>query len=130
MRTPLLVIIYTLSTYFQVFADLILKTEANQVLSREKRYNRAIGEELRRSDILRECVEEYCSKEEYFEAVENHDAQVRKCQNCHEEYRNCLKGAPGYKIYAKMRGRKKRFAEIPKDDKEFVRWNCFPGINL
>ena len=129
MRTPLLLIIYTLSTYFQVFSDMIFKNEANQVLSREKRYNRAIGEEFRRSNVIRECVEEYCSKEEYFEAMENYDAEVRNCQKCHETYRECLKLAPGYKIYANLRGRKKRFAEIPDHDKEYVKLNCFSSIN-
>ena len=128
MRTPLLLIIYTLSTYFQVFADRIFKKEANQLLSREKRYNRALGEEFRPSNIKRECIEEYCSKEEFFEAMENHVAKVRNCGNCHESYKECLKGAPGYKLYSNLR-RKKRFAKIPNGDKEFVRWNCF-SINL
>ena len=105
--------------------NIITKKEAFEVfLSREKRYNRGVGEELvRPSNLERECVEEYCSKEEYLEAMENDYPDVRSCDKCHESYKNCLpESYSKYKRYSKKR--RKRFANISKNDAIFAASTC------
>ena len=115
---PILLIISQIESYKH---QKTTKKIAFEVLSRKTRYNRKLGEEVRRSDLERECVEEFCVKEEYFEAVENSVLTIRNCKHCYETYKRCLPDS--YNIYQKFR--RKRFAMIPESDKVFVNQNCF-----
>lgn len=51
--------------------------QALSLLQRVRRANSGFMEELRRGNLERECVEEQCSYEEAFEALESSTATVR-----------------------------------------------------
>ena len=51
--------------------------QASSLLQRARRANRGFLEELRKGDLERECLEEPCSREEAFEALESPSATVR-----------------------------------------------------
>lgn len=53
------------------------KSEANSVLTRNRRANGDGEETFMPSDLERECVEELCSQEEYTEALENSNSGRR-----------------------------------------------------
>lgn len=51
--------------------------QALSLLQRVRRANSGFMEELRRGNLERECIEEQCSYEEAFEALESSTATVR-----------------------------------------------------
>ena len=53
------------------------RREASSLLQRARRANRGFLEELRKGNLERECLEEPCSREEAFEALESLSATVR-----------------------------------------------------
>ncbi|KAF4009430.1 hypothetical protein G4228_000592 [Cervus hanglu yarkandensis] len=78
--------------------------QASSLLQRARRANRGFLEELRKGDLERECLEEPCSREEAFEALESLSATVRphgvsasflaceSARNPREKLNECLEG--------------------------------------
>lgn len=54
--------------------------QALSLLPRVRRANSGFLEEIRKGNLERECVEEQCSYEEAFEALESSSATVREGQ--------------------------------------------------
>lgn len=60
--------------------------QALSLLQRVRRANSGFLEEMRRGNLERECIEEQCSYEEAFEALESNSATVREGgPGCSEE---------------------------------------------
>lgn len=51
--------------------------QASSLLQRARRANKGFLEEVRKGNLERECLEEPCSREEAFEALESLSATVR-----------------------------------------------------
>merc|ERR1711993_23701 len=102
----------------KVLSFTINKNQALNVLSRNKRANNGVGEELRRSNLDRECASEDCDREEYDEIFENFVTDYRKMhgygKNLFEAYQSC-KPVGGVDLDVEYMGDciKTEFAKLP-----------------